>query len=103
MQAPRCISKWKKKRLRYAVLNQNKEFKGRTGRIMAQAFRYWVNESGLSFRRVGRKKCKAFITDQNCLKSNLIGAKRKKQIYFKSQILIVLSQLPLAKVYWSIN
>ncbi|RMZ94686.1 Collagenase 3, partial [Brachionus plicatilis] len=67
MQAPRCglpdfqkrfvtVSKWKKKKLRYAVLNQNKELKGRTARIMAQAFRYWADVSGLSFRRVGRKR-----------------------------------------------
>ncbi|RNA28933.1 Hatching enzyme [Brachionus plicatilis] len=49
------VSKWNKKRLTYAVLNQNKQLKGRTNSILAQAVRYWGAASGLSFRRVGRK------------------------------------------------
>ncbi|RMZ94488.1 matrix metallo ase-19-like, partial [Brachionus plicatilis] len=45
-------SKWKKKKLKYAVFNENKELQGRTRAIIANAFKFWSDRSGISFKEV---------------------------------------------------
>ncbi|RNA10331.1 matrix metallo ase-19, partial [Brachionus plicatilis] len=46
----KAASKWKKKDLTFAVLNENQELRGQTRRIMSEALKHWSDVSGLTFR-----------------------------------------------------